>query len=105
MTPVAAVVAAVKVRLPEDNVWTASCEASVMPAALLAPLAMLMSLPDSLVRIRPVLSLLSLAVMPVCEDTSLKAFTASASPAAELFDETLNVTLAAVLFSPLTARE
>ncbi len=51
----------------------------------------------------PSLALLSLAVIPVCDETSLKALTAAASPAASL-DGALNVTLAAVdVLSPLIA--
>ena len=89
--------------LAPASVPSAFSAASVMPAAALL-LARLMSEPASLVRTMPSVAALSLAVTPVCDATSFKAFTASAKPAAVL-PVTLKVTLAAVVLSPLTARE
>ena len=62
-----------------------------------------MSAPDSLISTTPLPLALSLAVMPVCDDASLKALMLSARPAAvaRARSATLKVTLAAVLLSPL----
>jgi len=67
-------------------------------------LVILMSSPASLYKISPFEVLLSLAVIPVCEDTSLKALTASAKPAEVSVAGTLKVMLECVVLLPVTAR-
>ena len=106
VTPVpveAATVSAVP-NFNEPSVWLAvvgASSAAIVNAAVALLLAMSILAPESLIKRRPSPLALTLAVMPVLDDTSLNAFTA---PAGSLASVALKVMVdAVVVSSPFTS--